>query len=129
VRAAILVDGDRHAQNNFTNAGCAVAARSLGYARAVEMIVDEQMTPERIARLFASSASKNAGRDVALIVLAGSVARYKAQPQDWSAEIERSLANKVAGPDFRAISEAAAKLVAKHWTEIERGANDAGAGL
>ena len=83
------------------------------------MIVDEQMTPERIARLFASSASKNAGRNVALIVLAGSVARYRAQPQDWSAEIERGLAGRLAGSDLSAISEAAAKLVTKHWTEIE----------
>jgi hypothetical protein len=90
------------------------------------MIVDEQMTPERIARLFASSASKNAGRDVALIVLAGSVARYRAQPQDWSAEIERSLANKVAGPVANDALAAEHLALALRAIGIEEGPVDAG---
>jgi len=104
----------------FGLAGAVVAARSLGYANVADLILDEQMPPPRIVRLFTSSASKAAGHDLALIVIAGSIARCRAEPEGWRADIERDIALKAIGADLGKITAAATTLVNKNWGDIER---------
>jgi hypothetical protein len=72
--------------------GCAAAADHLGYHHFAALILEEGMGPERIALLFQLSASEQAWRHVALIILAGGISRYRAQPEGWSGEIEQRLA-------------------------------------
>src|SRR6516225_4438548 len=55
-------------------AGASLAARSIRYPRAAGMILADQLTAERIVRLFSSSASTKWRQDAAMIVLCGSMA-------------------------------------------------------
>jgi hypothetical protein len=96
----------------------AATARSLGYNGLASLIETERLSPSHIATLFDSSASKTAARDLCLILLAGGVARYRADPQHWDGgTIERDLAlNALADlPDpagaVGALAAKAAKLV------------------
>ena len=52
------------------------------------------MGPERIAVLFKLSASEQAWRHAALIILAGGISRYRAEPLGWSGEVEQRLARE-----------------------------------
>jgi hypothetical protein len=76
----------------FFAAGASLAARSIGYPRAADLILAEQLTAEWIVRLFSSSASKKWRQDAALIVLCGSISEYRASPQTWRREPSASLA-------------------------------------
>jgi hypothetical protein len=104
---------------NFFTAGAAIACRRRGYLRLGDLILDEQFTPDRVARLFETSASKSAKADAALIILAGSIARYRAQPTEWTLEPTASLARALVGADFARISTEATKVVHRHWRLIE----------
>jgi hypothetical protein len=112
----------------FTIAAAAVAARSLGYSQAAELIATDKLSPERIVRLFSASASKSAKRDAAFVVLAGGIARYGDNPQNWSSEPETSLAHALIRAEFARTADEAAHFVADHWVEIERLAIACGAG-
>ena len=74
----------------FTIAGYAVAARELGYRTVARLVLDQSFSPARIVALFGSNASKSARRDLAFVLLAGSVARYRARPIGWSGEPDRA---------------------------------------
>lgn len=103
----------------FTVAGATVAARSLGYSQAADLIATEQLSPERIVRLFSASASKMAKRDSAFVVLVGSIARYGAGSDGWSPEPETSLALSLIGSaNFARATDEAAHFVAERWPEI-----------
>jgi hypothetical protein len=80
-------------------AGAAIAARALGYRGLADIIVEEHLGPERIALLFLLSASKTRGRDLAVIITAGAIARYSAQPYGWSGEVEEAIAREALGRD------------------------------
>jgi hypothetical protein len=77
-----------------TIAGSAAAAERIGYPHVAALIMEEEMGPEQIARLFTLSASKQAGRHAALIILAGSISRHRAEPEGWSGDAERKLARE-----------------------------------
>jgi hypothetical protein len=74
--------------------GCAAAAERIGYHNFAVLILEERMRPGHIASLFKLSASPQAGRHVALIVLAGGLSRYRAEPLGWSGDVERKLARE-----------------------------------
>jgi hypothetical protein len=74
--------------------GCAAAASRLGYREVAALILEEDMGPERIALLFQLSASQEAGRHAALIILAGGISRHRAEPVGWSGDVERRLARE-----------------------------------
>jgi hypothetical protein len=74
--------------------GCARAAERIGYHHFAALILEERMRPEHIASLFRLSASPQAGRHAALIILAGGISRYRAEPEGWSGDIERALARE-----------------------------------
>jgi hypothetical protein len=74
--------------------GCASAASHLGYPDVAALILEESMGPERIAVLFKLSASEQAWRHAALIILAGGISRYRAAPLGWSGEVEQRLARE-----------------------------------
>ena len=74
--------------------GCATAASSLGYHDVAALILEEGMGPGRIALLFQLSASRQAPRHAALIILAGGISRHRAEPEGWSGDIERALARE-----------------------------------
>jgi hypothetical protein len=57
--------------------GCASAASHLGYPDVAEL-----------------SASEQAWRHAALIILAGGISRYRAEPLGWSGEVEQRLARE-----------------------------------
>jgi hypothetical protein len=104
-------------------AGAATAARSLGYRGLADIIVEEHLGPERIARLFALSAGKASAQDLAVILSAGAIARFKLSPGGWSGEIESRLAQEASAAhgrhlDFERLSGRAAALVKKRWAEI-----------
>src|SRR5947208_2058350 len=95
-------------------AGAAIAARSLGYASVAVLILDMHLGPERIARLFALSVSKTRAQDLAVVLSAGAIARFKMSPEGWTGEIERRLAQEAAhggALDFERLSVRAAALV------------------
>jgi hypothetical protein len=71
--------------------GCAIAAECIGYHHFAGLILEERMRPGHIASLFRLSASPQAGRHAALIILAGGISRYRAEPEGWSGDIERAL--------------------------------------
>ena len=72
--------------------GCAAAASHLGYRDVAALILEEGMRPERIALLFQLSASDQAWRHAALIILAGGISRHRAEPVGWSGDVEQRLA-------------------------------------
>jgi hypothetical protein len=74
--------------------GCAAAASHLGYPDVAALILEEGMGPERIALLFRLSASDQAWRHAALIILAGGISRYRSEPEGWSGEVEQRLARE-----------------------------------
>jgi len=104
--------------NPFAIAGASLAARKLKYPSLAAAIFEERLEPQAIARLFKLSAGKTARADCALVILSGSVSKYRAHRETWSPEPEASLANELVGPDFARVSDAAAKFVAKRWDEI-----------
>jgi hypothetical protein len=105
--------------NRFAVAGAALAARKLKYVHISETIIEERFGPERIVRLFSASASKTAKTDCALIILAGSISECRAHRQTWSPEPEARLAKELVGRDFARVNDAAARFVAKRWSEIQ----------
>ena len=105
--------------NRFAVAGAALAARKLKYVHVSETIIEERFGPEQIVRLFLASASKSAKTDCALIILAGSISECRAHRETLSPEPEARLAKELVGPDFARVNDAAAKFVAKRWSEIE----------
>jgi hypothetical protein len=111
--------------DRFMIAGCAIAAQLVGYPRIAQMIVEDALGTEAIVRLFQSSASKTWRHDCALIVLAGSVARWKASPDKWSGEVEAAIARELVGADFQRVSDASARLVAARWLSIQELAHGA----
>jgi len=106
--------------------GAASAARALGYRRAAAIIESEKLDAEGVINLFSFSAPKARWRDAALILLAGSVVRYRSQPEGWSSEPERRLVLDLLcqhGLDedhLKCVTKRASALVAKTWPQIER---------
>jgi hypothetical protein len=106
--------------SRFFCVGASLATRSIGYARAADLILADGLTAERIVRLFSSSASKSWREDAAMIVLCGSISRYRAAPQSWSPELEATLARGLIGDAFDDFSDAATRFVSGNWSAIER---------
>ena len=104
---------------SFTAAGSAVAARELGYRHVAELVLEKGFSPARIAALFRSSASRSARRDLAFVILVGSIARYRAQPQGWVGEPEATIARQLIGIDSDGLSNEAARFVEGRWRQIE----------
>jgi hypothetical protein len=84
----------------YTAAGSAAAAEQIGYPLIAALIIEQELGPDQIARLFTLSASKQAGRDAAVIILAGSIARYWAEPASWRGTHERELARDALARDL-----------------------------
>jgi hypothetical protein len=53
--------------SRFFAAAASLSARSIGYARSADLILADELTAERIVRLFSSSASKRWREDCSLI--------------------------------------------------------------
>ena len=113
--------------NPFALAGASLAGRKLKYPSLAAAIFEQGLEPQAIARLFKLSAGKRARADCALVILSGSVSKYRAHRETWTPEPEATLAKELVGPDFARVSDAAAKFVAKRWSEIEELAGGAAA--
>jgi hypothetical protein len=98
-----------------TVAASAAAARALGYRGLADLIEIEQLSPQRILALFKLSMSDRASHDCAVVLFAGSIARYRAAPQGWNGHLA-SEPNPAAA--FGKTSREAARLVARHWQAI-----------
>jgi hypothetical protein len=122
--AARLVSTDALARH-FA-AGASVAAKWLKYEHVSQLILDDMLGPERVLRLFSSSASKTWKRDAALVLLSGSAARYRAHRESWTPEPAARLARDLVGDafGFGAVSNAATRLVRESWARITELAND-----
>lgn len=110
---------------NPTIAASAAAARALHYPGLAALIETVGLSPNHVATLFDMSASKSAAHDCAVIVLAGAVGRYRADPKGWDGgAAERDLALNALALELdpaAAVGLAgakAAKLVARHWQAI-----------
>ena len=114
---APLVSTDKPAR--YFAAGASLAARSVRYPRAADMILADQLTAERIVMLFSTSASKKWREDAAMIVLCGSIAGFGASPQTWRPEPSASLARGLIADAFAKVSDAATQFVHQNWFEIE----------
>jgi hypothetical protein len=105
-------------------AASAAAAHALGYHGLGDLIEVEQLSPQRILALFKLSISERASHDCAVVLFAGSIARYRAQPRGWDGHLEEQLAIEALASEpnptaaFDRTSKEAAKLVAKHWVAI-----------
>jgi len=55
----------------------------------------EVLGPERILTLLKLSISETASHDAAVVLFAGSIARYRAAPQEWDGHLEEQLASTV----------------------------------
>ena len=109
----------------------AVAARLLGYDGLATLIVDRQLVPGAIARLFWRSSIAKDGESLAVIVLAGSTARWRNCQDGWDGEEERLLALEALHANAKAFQKAARHaglIVRENWPEIVREAQPRGAG-
>ena len=108
----------------------AAAASDLGYPGVGEIILEWQLSPHAIARMFALSAAHDLGMACATILMAGSVARYNVCREGWDGEPECMLATHMlekhatrsdglaAAGKFRIANSEAVRLVRAHWAEI-----------
>ena len=75
--------------------------------------------------LFQLSMSETASHDCAVVLFAGSIARYRAKPQGWDGHLEEQLVLEALAGEadpataFGKTSKEAAKLVAQHWAAID----------
>jgi len=116
-------------------AAMALASARAGYAGLSEFIIEEQPTAQRVDFIFRFSQTsrqskpdperaRKRARGLALIILAGSIARYRAAPQCWDGEDERQLALSALAAEkdpaamLGKIAEAAGNLVTEHWGQI-----------
>jgi hypothetical protein len=97
-----------------------VAARSLGYTGIADLILADQLGPRAISRLFTNGISRDHGKVLAVVLLAGSTARFNSCRQGWNGDLERDLAIKALGGEagFVAANKQAVALVQSHWAEI-----------
>jgi hypothetical protein len=98
----------------------AIAARHLGYSGLADTILADELTPSAIARLFSLSASHDAGRVCAIVLIAGSTARFNSCREGWNGDLERDLAMQLLGTETL-LAEAdrqAVGIVKRHWREI-----------
>ena len=102
----------------YFSSGASLAAKSLRYVGLSATIMEEQLGPEPIARVFRLSACKTARMDCAFVILCGSVSKCRAHLETWSPEPEATIARTLVGGDFALVSDQATKFVAKHWLEI-----------
>src|SRR5712691_10827545 len=113
-------------------AASAAAARSLGYRGLADLIEAEQLGAHQIANLQRLSCSDTAARDYAVIILAGSIGRYRAAPDGWSGEEDRELvltvlANEPHPPaTLWKLSEQASRIIPKGWKAGASGPTDQG---
>jgi hypothetical protein len=98
----------------------AIAADSLGYHSVAQLIIEQQLTAPAIARLFAMSASSDAGHVAAVVILAAATARFNVCRDRWDGSLERDLAMQLLGGEnlLAAADREAVKLVRAHWQEI-----------
>ena len=98
----------------------AIAARSLGYSGLADTILADELTPTQIARLFSLSASPDAGRVAAVVILAAATARFNSCRDGWNGDLEMQLAKQALGgeAELAAADREAVKLVQSHWREI-----------
>ena len=111
-------------------AACAVAARLLGHGGLASLIADRQLVPDAIVRLFWRSSIAKDGESLAVIVLAGSTARWCNCQDEWDGEEERLLALDAVHADAKAFQRAArqaALIVRENWPEFVREAQPRGA--
>jgi hypothetical protein len=112
------------------------AAADLDYKGVAALIVEKQLGPHAIARLFAYGVARDCGRVCALVLLAGATARHHACPEGWNGDVERDLAKQVLRPRnislwqggrparaadqaaFAKLAKEAAAIVGRHWGEI-----------
>jgi hypothetical protein len=109
----------------------AVAARLLGYGGLATLIVDRQLVPGAIARLFWRNSIAKDGESLAAIVLSGSTARWCNCQDRWDGEEERLLALEALHANAKAFQKAARHaglIVRENWPEIVREAQPRGAG-
>ncbi len=110
-------------------AASAATARALAYPGLADLIKQESLPPQAIARLFAMTSSRGpraagCSRDCAVMLLAGALGRYRAFPHGWDGEDERQLAlEALAGEPYPKaalvkLSKEAHRIVSKHWPEI-----------
>jgi hypothetical protein len=99
-------------------AASVLGAREIGYWTTSDLIFDQELSPERICALFRSSDSQTTRRDVAFIILCGSIARHRAYRKDCSGEPEATLARSLVGDDFARVTDASAQFVSKCWSQI-----------
>jgi hypothetical protein len=103
-----------------TVAASAAAARALWYRGLADLIKVEQLSPQRILALFKLSLSDRASHDCAVVLFAGSIARYRVAPEGWDGGAERQLVLEALASKpnptaaFGKTSKEAAKLVARH---------------
>jgi hypothetical protein len=74
-----------------------IAARACGYPSIADLILADQLGPRAIARLFANGISRDHGKVLAVILLAGSTARFNAHREGWNGDLERDFALKALG--------------------------------
>ena len=101
-------------------AAAAIAAANLGYSGFAEIIRERQLSPAAVAHLLQRHGAAKDGMIVAIIVLAGATARHHADPHDWNGDLERQIALEALHDDaaFKRAASRAAKIVARHWSEI-----------
>jgi hypothetical protein len=98
----------------------AIAADSLGYHSVARLIIEQQLSPAAIARLFAMSASPDAGHVAAVVILAAATARFNSCRQGFNGSVERDLALRLLGGEtlLAKADKQAVAIVRDHWREI-----------
>ena len=87
------------------------------------LIVERQLVPGAIVRLFWRNSIAKDGESLAVIVLAGSMARWYNCQDGWDGDEERLLALDAVHADAKAFQEAAwhaGLIVRENWPEIVR---------
>ena len=68
-----------------------------GYAGVADAILESELSPTQIARLFSLSASPDAGHVAAVVILAAATAQFNSCRENFSGDLERDLAIKALG--------------------------------
>jgi hypothetical protein len=104
------------------HAAMAVAARACGYRAIGDAIAAKSLSPESVLRLFRLSAARDRDRAAAVVILAGTVARFSADRQRFKDRGERELALSLIAPwQFAEVDRQAVRIVRAHWREIANG--------
>jgi hypothetical protein len=103
----------------------AVASAWAGYRGAAELIIAEQLTAHKVARLFSFSLRRRrshdlrgAGNDAALVIVAGALVRIVLEPAEPDMSEEWAIATTVSRRRPSKLFRDARRIIETNWADV-----------